>query len=182
MRKRALPTLLGLVIAFVSLGLSPAYAVDERVIDIVEVTWPGAEAPVGNVAKLANVVDVEVNSDWKKFTTLYGDTKDRVVSFKTGKVLTTPIGLVSKMACFGFASSEFLNSIRPEAYKRLGITDYSERYLLVISPKAGCGGSVDGECGESVVSLAVSPLSGETGEGCDVETVCAVSGEFEGGV
>lgn len=138
MRKRALPTLLGLVITFVSLGLSPAYAVDERVIDIVEVTWPGAEAPVGNVAKLANVVDVEVNSDWKKFTTLYGDTKDRVVSFKTGKVLTTPIGLVSKMACIGYASSEFMNSIRPEAYKRLGITDYSERYLLVISPKAGC--------------------------------------------
>ena len=123
---------------FVSIGLAPAYAVDERVIDIVEVTWPGAEAPVGNVAKLANVVDVEVNSDWKKFTTLYGDTKDRVVSFKTGKVLTTPIGLVSKMACIGFASSEFMSSIRPEAYKRLGITDYSERYLLVISPKAGC--------------------------------------------
>jgi hypothetical protein len=126
------------VFGFVSIGLAPAYAVDERVIDIVEVTWPGAEAPVGNVAKLANVVDVEVNSDWKKFTTLYGDTKDRVVSFKTGKVLTTPIGLVSKMACIGFASSEFMSSIRPEAYKRLGITDYSERYLLVISPKAGC--------------------------------------------
>ena len=126
------------VFGFVSLGFSPAYAIDERVIDIVEVTWPGAEAPVGNATKLANVVDVEVNSDWKKFTTLYGDTKDRVVSFKTGKVLTTPIGLVSKMACIGFASSEFMNSIRPEAYKRLGITDYSERYLLVISPKAGC--------------------------------------------
>ena len=123
---------------FVSIGLAPAYAVDERVIDIVEVTWPGAEAPVGNVAKLANVVDVEVNSDWKKFTTLYGDTKDRVVSFKTGKVLTTPIGLVSKMACIGFASSEFMSSIRPEAYKRLGISDYSKRYLLVIAPKAGC--------------------------------------------
>jgi hypothetical protein len=126
------------VFGFVSIGLAPAYAVDERVIDIVEVTWPGAEAPVGNATKLANVVDVEVNSDWKKFTTLYGDTKDRVVSFKTGKVLTTPIGLVSKMACIGFASSEFMSSIRPEAYKRIGITDYSERYLLVISPKAGC--------------------------------------------
>ena len=126
------------VFGFVSIGLAPAYAVDERVIDIVEVTWPGAEAPVGNATKLANVVDVDVNADWKKFTTLYGDTKDRVVSYKTGKVLTTPIGLVSKMACIGFASSEFMNSIRPEAYKRLGITDYSERYLLVISPKAGC--------------------------------------------
>ena len=64
------------VFGFVSIGLAPAYAVDERVIDIVEVTWPGAEAPVGNATKLAKVVDVEVNSDWKKFTTLYGDTKD----------------------------------------------------------------------------------------------------------
>jgi hypothetical protein len=126
------------VFGFVSIGLAPAYAVDERVIDIVEVTWPGAEAPVGNATKLANVVDVEVNSDWKKFTTLYGDTKDRVVSFKTGKVLTTPIQLVSKMACIGVVASEFMNSIRPEAYKRLGINDYSERYLLVISPNAGC--------------------------------------------
>ncbi|NBQ98671.1 MAG: hypothetical protein EBU12_10740, partial [Microbacteriaceae bacterium] len=48
------------------------------------------------------------------------------------------IGLVSKMACIGFASSDFMSSIRPEAYKRLGISDYSKRYLLVIAPKAGC--------------------------------------------
>ena len=27
---------------FLSLGLAPAYAVDERVIDVVEVTWAGA--------------------------------------------------------------------------------------------------------------------------------------------
>ncbi len=138
MRKKPISVVVALVIAILSIGLAPAYAVDERVIDVVEVTWPGAEAPVGNATKLASVVDVDVNADWKKFTTLYGDTKDRVVSFKTGKVLTTPIGLVSKMACIGYASSEFMNSIRPEAYKRLGITDYSERYLLVISPKAGC--------------------------------------------
>ena len=32
------------------------------------------------------------------------------------------------------------------------------------------------------MSLAVSPLSGETGEGSDGETECVVSGEFEGGV
>jgi len=31
-----------------------------------------------------------------------------------------------------------MSSIRPEAYKRLGISDYSKRYLLVIAPKAGC--------------------------------------------
>ncbi len=126
------------VFAFVSIGLAPAYAVDERLIDVVEVTWAGAAAPAGNAAAVAKVIDTEVNADWKLFTTMYGDTKDRTVSFKTGKVLNAPISLVSKMACTGFPSSDFMRSIRPEAYQRLGITDYSERYLVVVAPKAGC--------------------------------------------
>jgi hypothetical protein len=137
MSKR-LSSFIAIVIAFVSVGLSPAYAVDLRVIDVVEVTWPGAVAPVGDGASVAKVIDKDVNADWLKFTAMFGDTKDRGVSFKTGQVLKEPIGLVSKMACIGFASSEFMSSIRPEAYKRLGISDYSKRYLLVIAPKAGC--------------------------------------------
>ena len=137
MSKR-LSSFIAIVIAFVSVGLSPAYAVDQRVIDVVEVTWPGAVAPVGNAAAVAKVIDKDVNADWLKFTAMFGDTKDRGVSFKTGQVLKDPIGLVSKMACIGFASSDFMSSIRPEAYKRLGISDYSKRYLLVIAPKAGC--------------------------------------------
>jgi hypothetical protein len=129
---------IAIVFAFVSLGLSPAYAVDQRVIDIVEVTWPGAVAPVGDGAAVAKVIDKDVNADWLKFTAMFGDTKDRGVSFKTGQVLKDPIGLASKMACIGSAASDFMSSIRPEAYKRLGISDYSKRYLLVIAPKAGC--------------------------------------------
>jgi hypothetical protein len=42
------------------------------------------------------------------------------------------------MACTGYAASDFMTSIRPEAYKRLGISDYTNRYLVVYSPKAGC--------------------------------------------
>jgi len=137
MSKR-LSSFIAIVIAFVSVGLSPAYAVDQRVIDVVEVTWPGAVAPVGDGAAVAKVIDKDVNADWLKFTAMFGDTKDRGVSFKTGQVLKEPIGLVSKMACIGSAASDFMSSIRPEAYKRLGISDYSKRYLLVIAPKAGC--------------------------------------------
>jgi hypothetical protein len=137
MSKR-LTSFIAIVIAFVSVGLSPAYAVDQRVIDVVEVTWPGAVAPVGDGAAVAKVIDTDVNADWLKFTAMFGDTKDRGVSFKTGQVLKDPIGLVSKMACIGSAASDFMSSIRPEAYKRLGISDYSKRYLLVIAPKAGC--------------------------------------------
>ena len=138
MSKKAVSVFLALVTGFVALGLAPAYAVDERVIDVVSVTWAGAAAPAGGVNEVARVIDTEVNTDWKKFTTLYGDTKDRAISFVSGKVLSDAISLTSKMACTGFAASEFISSIRPEAYKRLGVSDYSKRYLIVIAPKAGC--------------------------------------------
>jgi hypothetical protein len=137
MRKRV-SAFVAIVFAIVSLGLSPAYAVDERVIDVVAVTWNGAATALSNPATIAEVIDKEVNVDWKKFTTMVGATTDRTISFKSGKVLTTPISLVSKMACTGSAASDFMTSIRPEAYKRLGISDYSNRYLVVYAPKAGC--------------------------------------------
>ena len=136
--KRRFSLFIAILVGFVGLGLTPAVAVDERVVDVVSVTWAGAGAPAGGVNVVAKAIDTEVNDDWKKFTTLYGDTKDRAISFVSGAVLTEPISLVSKMACSGFAASEFLSSIRPEAYKRLGISDYSKRYLVVIAPKAGC--------------------------------------------
>ena len=136
--KKRLSLFIAILVGFVGLGLTPALAVDERVIDVVAVTWAGATAPAGGVNEVAKVIDTEVNADWKKFTTLYGDTKDRTVSFVTGKVLTEPISLISKMACSGLAGAEFLTSIRPEAYKRLGISDYTNRYLVVIAPKASC--------------------------------------------
>ena len=136
--KKRLSLFIALLVCFVGLGLTPALAIDERVIDVVEVTWAGALAPAGDVNVVAKVIDSEVNADWRKFTTLYGDTKDRVISFVSGKILTTPITLASKMPCTGPAGTEFLGNIRYESYRRLGISDYSKRYLVVIAPKAGC--------------------------------------------
>lgn len=137
MRKR-ISSLTAILIAFISLGLAPAYAIDERVVDVVAVTWNGATTALSNPQTIAGVIDTEVNADWKKFTTMVGATTDRVISFKTGKVLEAPITLVSKMACTGYSAAEFMSSIRSEAYKRLEISDYSKRYLVVYSPKAGC--------------------------------------------
>jgi hypothetical protein len=118
--------------------LAPAYAVDERVIDVVAVTWNGAATALSNPKTIAGVIDTEVNTDWKKFTTMVGATTDRTISFKTGKVLETPITLPSKMACTGSAASDFMTSIRSEAYRRLGVANSFNRYLVVYSPKAGC--------------------------------------------
>ena len=127
-----------IVFATASWGLTPAYAVDERVIDVVAVTWNGAATALSNPATIAGVIDTEVNADWKKFTTMVGATTDRTISFKSGKVLDTPITLVSKMACTGSAASDFMTSIRTEAYRRLGIANSFNRYLVVYAPKAGC--------------------------------------------
>jgi hypothetical protein len=146
MRKR-LSTVTAIIFAFISLGLAPAYAVDERVIDVVAVTWNGSATALSNPQTIAGVINTEVNADWKKFTTMVGATMDRTISFKAGKVLDAPIELRSKMACNGYAASDFMSSIRPEAYKRLGITDYSNRYLVVYSPKAGCVWSGRAELG-----------------------------------
>jgi hypothetical protein len=134
--KRRVSSLLVLVFGFVSLGLAPAFAVDNRVIDVVSVTWNGAPALRGEVSTVAEVIDTEVNDDWKRYTTMFGDTKDRTISFKTGKVLQQPIELLAKMPCTGAAASNFINAIRSEAYDRLGIADDSERYLVVVSPRA----------------------------------------------
>jgi len=145
--KNRVAAVLALFFALTSLGLSPAVAVDVRVIDIVTVTWPGAAAPPANGNKIAELINTQVNADWKKFTTLYGDTTDRTISFTAGKVLQTPISLTSKMPCSGIASSAFLDSIQPEAFRKLGITDYSKRYLLIVAPKAGCVWSGRAELG-----------------------------------
>jgi len=137
MRKRV-SVFIAIVFAIASLGLAPAYAVDERVIDVVAVTWNGAATALSNPKTIAGVIDTEVNANWKKFTTMVGATTDRTISFKTGKVLETPITLPSKMACTGSAASDFMTSIRSEAYRRLGVANSFNRYLVVYSPKAGC--------------------------------------------
>ena len=70
MRKR-FSVFLAIVFAIASLGLAPAYAVDERVIDVVAVTWNGAATALSNPKTIAGVIDTEVNANWKKFKTLF---------------------------------------------------------------------------------------------------------------
>ncbi len=136
--RNRLAVLLSTVFAITSLGLTPAIAVDERVIDIVSVSWAGSVELPASVDQLETLINTEVNASWRVFTKLYGDTKDRTISFVTGKTLRTPIILNSKMACVGAPSSDFMRLMRQEAYSRLGINDTSNRYLLIAAPKAGC--------------------------------------------
>ena len=138
-----------LVIGFSSLGLTAAVAVDTRVIDVVEVTWPGARKAPADATGIAKIINNDVNARWKTFTTLYGDTKDRTINFISGEVLTTPIAIARRMPCTGPDSDDFMKLIKSEAYSRLGISDYSKRYLLIITPRAGCVWSGRATLGEA---------------------------------
>ena len=136
-RKR-LSIFVALTIGFVGLGLTPALAVDERVIDIVSVNWSGSAAIPATLNEIAAAVDTDVNTRWKSYTTLVGAPTDRTISFKSGQVLATPITLLKAMPCSGSGASDFIDQMRVEAYKRLAIADSSKRYLIIVSPKAGC--------------------------------------------
>ena len=136
--KKRLSIFVVFVFGFVGLGLTPALAVDERVIDVVSVNWTGSAALPVSVNEIARTIDSDVNARWKSYTTLVGAPTDRTISFKSGQVLTAPITLLTRMPCSGSGASSFIDSMQEEAYKRLGISDYSKRYLVIAAPKAGC--------------------------------------------
>ncbi len=127
-----------LLFALVTLGLTPVYAADIRNVDVVSITWLGAKPPVGTNAAIAEIVDKDVSLRWKAMTTLYGDTKDRAITFVAGKVLAEPISLTLRLQCGGGQSIRVIENVRTEAYKRLGISDFSKRYLIINAPSAGC--------------------------------------------
>ena len=126
------------LLIFMLLGVMPtAIAFDERVIDIATVTWRGA-TPGPNISEVERAIQEEVGPRWKRYTTIKGGQPREAINFKLGKTLTQSISLNGPINCEGREASTFMNSIRTEAYKRLGIESWRDRFLLILIPKAGC--------------------------------------------
>jgi len=157
MRKRT-ATFALLVLLSSFFNFAPAVAADSRPVDVVSVTWPGAAALPTTVQKISDLIDSDVSARWKKFTTLVGDTKDRTVNFVSGKILQSPIELKIQMACSGPASSTFMYGVRNEAYKRLGVTDFTNRYLVIVAPQSGCVWSGRSPLGDSASTSGIVVL------------------------
>jgi hypothetical protein len=131
-----------LVIAWISsalllVSIPVAEAVDIRVVDVASVTWSGAKSSVG-IAAVEAAIKNDVGPRWKRYTTIEGSKEDKSISFQFGTSLADPISLTRPMQCEGSAAFSFMNSIREEAYKRLGIVDWSKRYLVILVPDARC--------------------------------------------
>ena len=135
--KSRVALLIALSLAFPLIYITPAFAVDRRVIDVVSVNWSGATALKGSVSKIEEQIDNVVTPWWRDLTSIQGDPVDRRIEFYSGEVLASPIQLTFPIPCQNNFTA-WTNSIRNEAYKRLNIADPTGRYLVVTTPDAGC--------------------------------------------
>jgi hypothetical protein len=121
------------------IGLAPgAQGSDTRYLDVAQITWNGAKASEVSSADVANSIQSHVTPNWRSFTSLEGDSRDRSVTFAHGRTLESPIRLTSAMLCERTDFTGFMNSIRDEVYRQLGLTDWRDRYLIILTPDAGC--------------------------------------------
>ena len=127
-----------LLFALLLIPVSPVQAADVRTIDVAQITWTGADAPTSSMSDVVSAIQNQVGPNWASFTTLQGDTRDRTISFTYGQTLTTPIRLTSRMACERSDFTSFMNTLRSEVYRQLGLSDWKERYLVILTPAAGC--------------------------------------------
>ena len=116
---------------------APAQALDNRTIDIVSVTWNRSGALPGTVADAQKEIETKVGPLWRDLTTIYGDVDDRSIQFNFGRSLADPIKLTFPIPCENNFTT-WTSAVRVETYKRLGITDWQSRYLVIITPDAGC--------------------------------------------
>ena len=130
--------------------LSSAEALDRRPIDVVELTWRGAAPLVTTQVEIASKINGEVRERWENLTTFTGGFAERRIQFYWDQGLTVPIELLSPLACNRSDFTSFMNAIRIEAYKRLSIESFSDRYLIILMPESNCiweGRSLIGSAG-----------------------------------
>jgi hypothetical protein len=126
-----------LALSLIFFAMPRAEASSIREIDTVLVTWPGAPLPKASLSDVQKNIEEEVSVSWKRFTETLGSKADASITFKYGKS-PEPISINRPMSCDGAQSVSFMNQIRAETYRRLGLEDWSKRYLVILVPEAGC--------------------------------------------
>jgi hypothetical protein len=139
-------------------GLPSVYAADLRIIDVAEVTWSGATKPGVATQDIANSIDKEVAPNWMRFTSLQGDEGKSSIAFKYGQTLLTPIQLRNPFDCNSPNFVTYMNSIRSEVYKQLKVDTEQDRYLIILTPEAGCIWSGRASIGNAKVKNGVMVL------------------------
>ena len=128
---------LALSLTCLLLSAAPALALETRIIDIVSIDWNRSQPLSGSIREAQREIETKVGPLWKELTTVYSDPEDKRIEFKFGAALSAPIRLNYAMPCENNFNT-WTNAVRVEAYKRLGISEWQSRYLVILSPDAGC--------------------------------------------
>ena len=115
----------------------PAKALDTRIIDIVSISWNQSPPLAGSIVDAQKEIETKVGPLWRQLTTISGDPEDKRIEFAFGKSLAAPIRINFAMPCENNFNT-WTSAVRVETYKRLGISDYQSRYLVILAPDAGC--------------------------------------------
>lgn len=115
-----------------------ADAVDQRVVDVVSVTWTGAPNPFVLPDRIALELNGEVNRYWQALSTFKGGDSQTTLDFVYGTTLKSPLVLSAPFMCDGNDFAATMNAIRTEFYKRIFLDNFKDRYLIVTIPESGC--------------------------------------------
>ena len=131
-----------IAIAFVfsTLATTFSYAAPlaERPIDVVAVNWPGSRAATVTVDQVEQSIQEYVAPNWRSFTTSQGGPITTAINFVPGITSLEPISLTRPMPCEGSSSVSFMTLVQREFYRSQKISNYDNRYLIILSPEAGC--------------------------------------------
>ena len=147
-RQKSLFIILSFFLSISTFGIPPAKASDTRTVDLVSVSWIGAKPLPFEMSHMKSLVEQEVNPRWKKYTTSEGSTLDLSINFEVGQILYSPIVIPNSRICESQESLNLMSTVRQEFYKKLSISSFSERYLVIIAPDSGCIWSGRGSVGE----------------------------------
>jgi len=121
-----------------SQSISEAEAADYRTIDVVSLTWPGASPDSPTVQQVARGIESKVIPHWREMTSSLGGENTKAIYFQLGIVETRKIELTRKYSCESIDFGNFVSNIRNSFYSTLGVSDWKERYLVILTPSAGC--------------------------------------------
>ena len=122
--------LISVVAALLLIPINPVQAADNRIIDVVAITWPGAAAPTVTVNDVKKAIESEVTTRWNYLAQNW----PAGINFQVGNVVTTPLTMSVPLICDGSESSIYMRDARRAFYTKYPTADYSSRYLILLTP------------------------------------------------
>ena len=122
--------LIALIAALLLIPVNPVKAAENRIIDIVAITCPGATAPAVTVNDVKNAIENDVATRWN----FLAQNWPGGINFSVGTVQSTPIQMSIPLVCEGGESSIYMRDARRAFYTKYPMADYASHYLILLSP------------------------------------------------